>query len=165
MTEMWKEVNGAGGYFVSTEGRVRHGDKELTIQFNAYPRYGYVVIKKKKYRIHRLVASTFIPNPDGLSDVNHLDGNKENNSLENLEWTSHRNNMRHASCAGLLRGGRAKRPIIAFYSEGIQTYPSITEAARIAHKPVQTIYAALRRGGAAGGVRYAYQSETERLIV
>lgn len=53
-------------------------------------------IKDKWHYSHRLVAIHFIPNPDNLSDVNHKDGNKSNNSINNLEWMSHKDNIIHS---------------------------------------------------------------------
>ena len=47
-------------------------------------------------RVHRLIAETFIPNPNNLRDVNHKDGNKLNNDVSNLEWISHSDNIRHS---------------------------------------------------------------------
>lgn len=58
--------------------------------------------RKKGLYIHRLVALAFIPNPDGKPHVNHKDGDKQNNALSNLEWCTHRENMRHAYRTGLL---------------------------------------------------------------
>lgn len=52
--------------------------------------------------VHRIVAETFLPNPNGLRDVNHIDGNKSNNQLSNLEWCTHKQNMEHARKMGLL---------------------------------------------------------------
>jgi hypothetical protein len=52
--------------------------------------------KCEKHRVHRLVAQAFIPNPYGLSDVNHIDGNKQNNSVSNLEWVSNRDNVEYS---------------------------------------------------------------------
>lgn len=64
--------------------------------------------------VHRIVAAAFIPNPLNLPHVNHLDGNKLNPAADNLEWTTHKENMRHASRLGLLatgaRHGRTTHP-------------------------------------------------------
>ena len=57
----------------------------------------------KDERLHRLIALTFIPNPDSKPCINHIDGNKLNNSIENLEWCTHKHNMMEASRIGLLR--------------------------------------------------------------
>ena len=54
--------------------------------------YLKVIINGKNYRIHRLVAEKFIPNPNDLPCVNHIDGNRQNNNVENLEWCDHINN-------------------------------------------------------------------------
>ena len=68
---------------------------------------GYSTIKLCKknklyyFMVHRLVAQTFIPNPDNLSQVNHVDGNKKNNNVENLEWCNQSENMLHAYRLGL----------------------------------------------------------------
>ena len=56
----------------------------------------YNKTRVKTFRIHRLVAAHFIPNPQNLPQVNHIDGNKENNFIENLEWCSNFDNMQHA---------------------------------------------------------------------
>lgn len=55
----------------------------------------------RKY-IHRMVAEAFIPNPNNFTDVNHKDGNKQNNCVDNLEWVSHSQNISHAIQSGLL---------------------------------------------------------------
>lgn len=60
----------------------------------------------RKYEmVHRLVAKTFIPNPRNLPDINHKDANKRNNVVENLEWTTPKDNTRHAYELGILKKG------------------------------------------------------------
>lgn len=107
--ETWKVIpNTDGRYEVSDCGRVRTNRRRgglltLTKQASGYL---YVMIefnngKPKNCRVNRLVAQAFIDNPDCLPVVNHIDGNKENNHVTNLEWTSHSDNMKHAIRTGL----------------------------------------------------------------
>jgi hypothetical protein len=71
-------------------------------------RYGYKVVllcvggKRKHATVHRLVALTFIPNPENKPTVNHKDGNKQNNNVDNLEWASFSENNQHRFDAGLV---------------------------------------------------------------
>lgn len=76
--------------------------------------YGYLRVNLYKdgvrhlLKIHRLMATTFIDNPDGLPQVNHKDGNKENNSVENLEWVTESQNTQHAWDNGLCSSRRGE---------------------------------------------------------
>lgn len=74
-----------------------NGYKKVAVGFNG---------KTKNKYIHRLVAECFLPNPDNLSQVNHKDGDKTNNTVENLEWVSSSRNIRHAHKAGLMDARR-----------------------------------------------------------
>jgi hypothetical protein len=71
---------------------------------------GYLIVclsvnnKKNQQLVHRLVAQTFIDNPDNKKTVNHIDGNKMNNSVSNLEWSTQSENSKHAFKNGLNKG-------------------------------------------------------------
>lgn len=56
---------------------------------------------RKRFKLHRLIAMTFLSNPENLPQVNHIDGNKANNAVENLEWCDAKHNMQHAYKTGL----------------------------------------------------------------
>ena len=99
--EIWKNINGFEGlYEISNYGRVRTIKTQL-IRSPFYHKKKYLKVTlqkknhKKHYRIHRLVAQAFIPNPDNKSEVNHKDFNKINNFVDNLEWTSGEENRSH----------------------------------------------------------------------
>ena len=93
-------------YLVSNRGRIisLNSGAEMAqyVQKN-----GYAAVKlrthnvKRTFLVHRLVASAFVSNPNGLAEVNHIDGDKLNNSAENLEWVTHSQNMKHLIEVGL----------------------------------------------------------------
>ena len=87
--------------------------------------YKFVCLRKdgvnKNHSIHRLVAETFIPNPSKLSDVNHIDGNKQNNCVENLEWCSRSENLKHAIKIGLVESQcKIRRKVTATFEDNKQ---------------------------------------------
>ena len=89
-------------YLVTVEGRV-FSLKTMRFMKTAKRPDGYVYVNigRKTHRVHRLVALTYIPNPDNKEQVNHIDGNKTNNMLCNLEWATSSENMKHACDTGL----------------------------------------------------------------
>jgi len=102
--EIWKPLipellNGSIGYSISNMGRVKSSTGRIikTVLMN---RYNYVNILEKKYTLHRLVALTFIPNPENKEQVNHKDKNKQNNNVSNLEWSSPSENNLHRDRSG-----------------------------------------------------------------
>lgn len=103
--EVWKDVAGYEGlYEVSTNGRVRRNGhiRKTRVDYRGYEAISlYKCSKGRNFKIHRLVASAFIENPENKRTVNHKDGNKLNNNVENLEWATHSENLIHASKIGL----------------------------------------------------------------
>lgn len=118
MQEVWKDIPGfEGKYQASTFGRIRSLDREITRSYSN--RRGehkaklkgkvltlvsgaqeYLVVPLGKNnpscRVHRLIAKTFIPNPENKPMINHIDGNVKNNNIDNLEWCTNQENQIHA---------------------------------------------------------------------
>lgn len=117
MTEIWKDIAGyENEYQVSNLGRVRSLKSSIILKPQVATN-GYLIAClwkdniQKKYCIHRLVAIAFIPKPENLSDVNHLDENKENNAVSNLEWCTHLYNMNYGNVRKLISEGNKGRKI------------------------------------------------------
>lgn len=95
--EIWKEIKGYEGlYEVSSEGRVRRLIKGNYLTFknsNGYQRVGLCIHSKQKwFLVHRLVAQTFIPNPDEKPEVDHINCDRCDNRVENLRWVTAKEN-------------------------------------------------------------------------
>jgi len=103
------------GYTIREDGEVRSRFGRVVRQRHDGPGYARVELWQngsgKKYLVHRLLAEAFIPNPEGKPQVNHIDGDKANNALENLEWVTQSENQLHAYRAGLQRGYRKPMPL------------------------------------------------------
>lgn len=129
----WKSIKDFENYEVSTTGQVRRNNKVLNPGIGA----GYLIVCLSKHglyktkRVHRLVAETFLPNPANLPAVNHKDGIKTNNELNNLEWCSHSHNINHAHANNLVGSVNYINIIIATdAAQNISVYKNISEASK-----------------------------------
>ncbi|ARO62440.1 HNH endonuclease [Bacillus cereus] len=107
--EKWGKLEGFSSYRISTAGRVFSEISKKFLKPTPHPHSGYMKIKLRPdsgddsvtFYLHRLVATVFLPNFEGKPEVNHMDGNKANNSVWNLQWMTKEENMRHAQIHGL----------------------------------------------------------------
>lgn len=152
MKEVWKDIEGyEGKYQISNYGRVKSFPKWvkrrncyiLTKEKILKPKIdkdGYILVNlyspNRTFKIHRLVAQAFIPNPDNLPIINHKDCNPSNNIVFNLEWCDyHYNNSYPLTSQKRIkssRNGKHSFPILQYDLEGnlLNEYPSIREASR-----------------------------------
>lgn len=181
MTEVWKDIEGYEGlYQVSNMGRVK--SLERYVQNNLGMQHklekmkepserrrkdglqGYFALqlykdnKGKNCYIHRLVAETFIENPDHKETVNHINGDKHDNRAENLEWASYAENNRHAVEIGLndskhRRNRKGSTPVAQYdlRMNLLAVYPSMREAERQTGVDCTAIGHAIRKGWKYGG--------------
>lgn len=93
-------IKGYEEYYVDTNGVIynKNGSiKKYSLNPNGYCIVNFIVNRKRiGLQVHRLVALQFIPNPNNLTQVNHIDGNKQNNNVSNLEWCTAKENVRHS---------------------------------------------------------------------
>lgn len=149
MEEIWKDINGyENEYQISNLGNVRSLDKKVNCGYNSFAikngkvlklhqslKYKYIMLssnnKQKMYRVHILVAKAFIPNPQNKTQVNHKNGNKLDNRVENLEWVTPKENLIHAWKNKLNKRGEPKEIFQYDKTEKfIRKYESAKEASR-----------------------------------
>lgn len=171
-TVEWRDIPTFNGvYQVSNTGKIRNAVKgrELKgwVNDNGYQK---VILKKgdgrEEWRVHRLVALVFIPQIEGKPYVNHIDGNKLNNNVDNLEWCTFSENMLHAYRTGLIPSKKRTQAeeAVKMYTEGISG-PKIAEHFDV--KP-STIYFWLKTNGvkirSASEAKSIYHIDQEELI-
>ena len=132
----WKEIEGTNDkYKVSSSGLIKNVKNNRFIKpvlnYKGYMRVAIRIYGKVKIlRVHRLVAQAFIPNPMNKPQVNHKNGNKLDNRVENLEWVSNKENYIHAIKNGLVNH-REKPCALLYKGKEIMIFDSILQAEKI----------------------------------
>lgn len=170
-----EKQSGKKTYFVSDDGCIFNNELK---KLKSHPdKDGYLKVrlwdgtKYKNYFVHRLVAQSFIPNPKNKSQVNHKDGNKTNNNINNLEWVTQSENMRHSfdvlkNKVGYWNKGRFgknsnKAKIVQQIQDGkvIAEFYGCMEAQRVTGIHFGNISnVCLGKGKTAGGYKWKYKN-------
>ena len=137
--EIWCPIKGFEGlYEVSDKGRVKsigYGKEKILKPFSNKDGYLQVGLRKnrgrKNWLVHRLVAKTFIPNPDNLPEVNHKDEDKTNNSVQNLDWCDKKYNNNYGTRTQR-QADKCSKPVIQFTKDGefVREWKSMNDVQR-----------------------------------
>lgn len=190
--EVWKSINEYEGiYEVSNFGRVKRLAYDKTVcggsKQHCYERilkpqirkHGYLAVvlskecKSKSYLIHRLVAATFISNPNNLPQVNHKDENPSNNNVDNLEWCDQKYNSNYGTSkeriSAKLKNGILSKPVEAYYKDGTyyRDFPSAIEASRTLNLNVSGIISCCngsKKYKTCGNLQWKYKGSQKQII-
>lgn len=170
--EIWKDINGYKGlYQVSNLGRVKSLDRYIkqgnrTIKFKSkilkqrLERNGYLRVTlyknatPKQISVHRLVAETFINNPNNLPQVNHIDKNREHNYVTNLEWCTSLYNLQYSNIIKNLSKTKYKKIICNTTGEIFDSIKSASEKYNLQHSNI--IKCCKGERNMTGGLKWSY---------
>lgn len=142
---MWKQIENLD-YEINSEGIVRRiSTKRIKKSFKRTD--GYIGIqlylakdKIKNYQLHRLIANTFIPNPESKQYVNHKDSNRENNLLNNLEWVTFEENVKHGYELGYASNKGSKNGFSVLTEDKVLEIRKRREDEKISYQKLAEIY-------------------------
>lgn len=169
--EIWKNIpkeivdNFENNYKISNYGRLKNRNNRIS-NGNINPSgYSWVNIKTKQYLLHRLVAKIFIENPDNKKIINHKDGNKSNNNIQNLEWVSQSENVKHAYKNNLI-----DKRIIQYDLLGnkLNVFNSATEASQIlnlSNTSISSCCSGYRNTTYVGNYIFRYYNDKDKIIL
>lgn len=175
--EIWKDIPGYEGlYQASSYGRIKSLSREvrgkdsragamfskdriLKTHIKPSGHLGIHLTKNRvavRYNVHRLIAITFLPNPDNLPVINHIDGDPGNNKIDNLEWCTQKHNIKHAR---EVLGNKPNNHREVVCTETGVVYYSMAEAGRLLNDPRVTsgnVQHAIKTGRRCGGYHWKY---------
>lgn len=138
-----KAVSEFPGYYICSNGRIFNQRGFLNPYKNGA---GYLTIDTRKDDvrtcpvIHRLVAKAFIPNPHRKPEVNHINGDKTDNRVENLEWVTHSENIRHAFRTGLECNKGEQHPSHKLTSIDVQEIRKLLSSGKFTHREIASMF-------------------------
>ena len=150
--EEWKEIDGFPDYMISSEGRICSMRRKHPVILKAgktplgYLLVGLVDENKVRHSksVHRLVGSAFIQNIENKPEMNHMDGNKQNNCINNLEWVTHAKNMQHAFDIGLKSHAGVNNPGTQLTEEDVIEIYNLAFSNTLTLKEIGRIYGVSR---------------------
>lgn len=162
---MEKEIKDFPGYTITDDGKViSYKFKEPRVMKTWYQKSGYENIKLCKdnvtyhFLIHRLVAEAFIPNPNNLPEVNHKDRNRQNNKVENLEWSNRIDNL-YDSYNTMSSTRNFRKCVLIRESDNveIESFQSVKAAAEYAHEKFNCSISGMRKYYESRGYRLEFK--------
>ena len=156
METIWKEISGFPDYLVSNKGgimSIKFGNKRMlkpVLSDKGYYRIEFYKNKqRRRFLVHRLVCIAFLENPLNKATVNHIDGVKTNNNINNLEWATSLENIKHAYMTGLAASGEkhhssklTEKDVIDIrnaYAKGGVSYGMLARAYKVNHPAISSV--------------------------